>query len=97
ADSCAIAEQCVGGKGFRRLLQFNASEKNTGTRPVDIGDVDYFFDTPDDPTPNANHHIYEYSACHMHYHFSHYATFSFGGDTGLGSKRAFCLESVARY
>jgi hypothetical protein len=97
ADSCAIAENCVGGKGFRRLLQFNASEQNTGSAPLEIGNVDYFLDMPDDPTPNANHHIYEYSECHMHYHFSHYATFAFGGSTDLGSKRAFCLESVARY
>ena len=97
ADSCAIAEKCVGDRGFRRLLQFNASEKNTGTEPVVIGNVDYFLDNPDDPTANANHHIYEYSACHMHHHFNHYATFSYGTDAELGGKRAFCLESVARY
>jgi hypothetical protein len=96
-DSCAIAEQCVGGSGFRRLLQFNASEKNVGAKPLVIGNVDYFLDNPDTLTANANHHIYEYSACHMHYHFSHYATFSYAGQTDLGSKRAFCLESVARY
>jgi hypothetical protein len=97
ADSCAIAEKCVGGPGFRRLLQFNASEKNTGAKPLDIGDVDYFLDDPKHPTPNANHHLYEYSPCHEHYHFSHYAKFTYGGDDTLGSKRAFCLESVQRY
>lgn len=95
--SCSLAEQCVGGKGWRRLLQFNASEKNTGVTPVDIGNVDYFLDDPDNPTPNANHHVYEYSTCHQHYHFSHYARFTYGDDATLGSKRAFCLESVARY
>ncbi|HEY3595315.1 MAG TPA: lysyl oxidase family protein [Polyangiaceae bacterium] len=97
ASSCALAEQCVSGSGWRRLLQFNASEKNLGTAPVNIGDIDYFVDTPDAGTANANHHIYEYSACHHHYHFSHYATFTYGGDPNLGSKRAFCLQSVARY
>jgi len=96
-SSCALAEACVGGKGWRRLLQFNASEKNVGTEPVNIGDVDYFVDDPDNPTPNANHHVYQYSACHKHYHFNYFATFSYGGDPNLGSKRAFCLESVARY
>jgi hypothetical protein len=96
-SSCALAEQCVTGSGWRRLLMFNASEKNLGAQPLNIGDVDYFLDDPDNPTPNANHHIYEYSACHEHYHFSHYASFSFGDDPNLGSKRAFCLESVARY
>jgi hypothetical protein len=95
--SCAIAEGCVGGSGWRRLLQFNASEKNLGTAPLVIGDIDYFIDSPDAGTSNANHHIYEFSACHNHYHFSHYATFTYGGDPNLGSKRGFCLESTARY
>jgi hypothetical protein len=96
-DSCALAESCVGGSGWRRLLQFNASEQNVGSEPVEIGQVDYFIDDPDNPTPNANHHVYQYSACHHHYHFNYFATFTYGGDDGLGSKRAFCLESVKRY
>jgi hypothetical protein len=96
-ESCALAEACVGGWGWRRLLQFNASEKNVGSEPVNIGDVDYFVDDPNDPTPNANHHVYVYSACHNHYHFNYFAEFSYGSDPNLGSKRAFCLESVARY
>jgi Lysyl oxidase len=96
-DSCALAEACVGGSGWRRLLQFNASEKNVGTAPVNIGDVDYFLDNPDDLTPNANHHVYQYSECHHHYHFNYFATFTYGSDPNLGSKRAFCLESVQRY
>jgi len=95
--SCALSEACVGGSGWRRLLQFNASEKNLGTKPVNIGDIDYFLDDPDADNPNSNHHVYEFSDCHHHYHFSHYATFTYGGDPNLGSKRAFCLESVARY
>jgi hypothetical protein len=97
ADSCALAEACVGGTGWRRLLQFNASEQNVGSEPVSIGDVDYFLDDPENPTPNANHHVYQYSECHQHYHFNYFATFTYGGDPDLGSKRAFCLESVQRY
>ncbi|HET9958974.1 MAG TPA: lysyl oxidase family protein [Polyangiaceae bacterium] len=96
-DSCALAEACVGGTGWRRLLQFNASEKNVGDAPIHIGDVDYFVDDPENPTPNANHHVYQFSACHNHYHFNYFATFTYGNDPNLGSKRAFCLESVARY
>jgi Lysyl oxidase len=96
-DACSLAESCVGGTGWRRLLQFNASEKNVGTAPVNIGDVNYYLDDADNDNPNANHHLYEYSACHKHYHFKHFATFTYGGDPDLGSKRAFCLESVARY
>jgi len=95
--ACSLAEQCVGGTGWRRLLQFNASEKNVGSEPVHIGDVNYYLDDDQNDNPNANHHVYEYSACHKHYHFNHFATFTYGGDPKLGSKRAFCLESVARY
>ncbi len=97
ANACSLAEACVGGTGWRRLLQFNASEKNVGTEPVNIGDVNYFLDDAQNDNPNANHHVYEYSECHHHYHFNHFATFTYGGDPDLGSKRAFCLESVARY
>lgn len=96
-NSCAVAEGCVTGTGWRRLLKFNASEKNTGAEPLHIGDIDYFVEDPENPTANASHNIYEYSECHGHYHFSHYATFTYGDDPNLGSKRAFCLESVARY
>ena len=96
-DSCALAEACVGGPGWRRLLLFNASEKNVGSEPINIGDVDYFIDDPENPTPNANHHVFQYSACHNHYHFNYFATFTYGSDPDLGSKRAFCLESVQRY
>ncbi|HET7538870.1 MAG TPA: lysyl oxidase family protein [Polyangiaceae bacterium] len=95
--ACSLAEKCVGGTGWRRLLQFNASEKNVGSQAVDIGDVNYYLDDTKNDNPNANHHVYEYSECHHHYHFNHFATFSYGGDPSLGSKRAFCLESVARY
>jgi hypothetical protein len=96
ADSCALAEACVGGTGWRRLLQFNASEKNVGSEPVNIGDVNFYLDS-DLHTPNSNHHVYVFSECHQHYHFDHFATFTYGDDPDLGSKRAFCLESVARY
>lgn len=96
-NSCALDEKCVGGTGWRRLLQFDASEKNVGDAPVVIGDIDYFLDDPSNPTANANHNLYQFSACHGHYHFNYFATFTYGDDPDLGSKRAFCLESVARY
>jgi len=96
-SACSLAEQCVGGTGWRRLLQFNASEKNIGSEAVNIGDVNYYLDDSKNDNPNANHHVFEYSECHHHYHFNHFATFTYGRDPNLGSKRAFCLESVARY
>lgn len=96
SDSCAIAEGCVGGPGWRRLLQFDASVKNLGKKALDIGDVDYFIDGTG--TTLGDHHIYEYSACHHHYHFTHYGKFTYGaGDEQTGQKKAFCLQSTARY
>jgi hypothetical protein len=90
-DSCAIAEGCVGGPGWRRLLQFDASVKNLGKKPVHIGDVS-------EESLAAQHNMFEFSACHEHNHFSHYGAFSYGtGEMQLGSKKAFCLESVTRY
>ncbi len=94
-DSCAVAEGCVGGTGWRRLLQFTSSVKNVGARALSIGDVDYYVEHPTMPTPLGSHNIFEPSECHGHYHFSHYAEQSFAGEKG--QKRAFCLQSTQRY
>ena len=95
-DSCALAENCVGGKGWRRLLQFDASVKNLGGAALDIGDVDYYLEGSGSVL--ADHNIFEYSECHEHYHFSYYGDFQFGsGDEQTGNKQAFCLQSTSRY
>lgn len=102
ADDCAVVEKCVGAPGWRRLLRFDAFLKNTGQVDMTIGDVDYFIaSTAGDTTLLGRHNIFEYSACHDHYHFSHYGEFNLdpagGGDTLVGSKRAFCLETGTRH
>lgn len=90
-DSCAIAEGCVGGSGWRRLLQFTATVQNLGTLDSAIGDVS-------EGSPAIENRLVSLSACHEHMHFNHYGSFTYGeGDLNLGSKRAFCLESTARY
>jgi hypothetical protein len=95
-DSCALAENCVGGTGWRRLLQFDASVHNVGGKALAIGDVDYYLDGSGSLL--ADHNIFEYSTCHEHYHFSYYGDFLFGsGDTQSGNKQAFCLQSTNRY
>ncbi len=102
-DSCAIAEECVGGTGWRRLLRFDAFLKNTGKKDMEIGDVDYFTSDPSGQgTTLGQHNIFEYSACHDHFHFVHYGQFDLvlGGTSGgnvIGSKRAFCLETGTRH
>lgn len=91
ADSCAISEGCVGGSGWRRLLQFTATVQNLGDEDVALGDVG--------PTsPAVVNRLVSFSECHRHMHFNHYGRFEFGdGDMALGGKRAFCLESTSRY
>lgn len=90
-DSCAIAEGCVGGPGWRRLLQFTATMQNLGALDAALGDVG------PDSAPVRNNMV-SMSECHGHMHFNHYGNFTFGdGQQQLGSKRAFCLESTARY
>ncbi|MEZ4448848.1 MAG: lysyl oxidase family protein [Nannocystaceae bacterium] len=90
-DSCAIAEGCVGGAGWRRLLQFTATMHNQGDEDVVLGDV-----SPESPL--VKNKMVSFSQCHGHMHFNHYGKFTFGdGSQELGSKRAFCLESTTRY
>jgi hypothetical protein len=71
------------------LLTFSAAVRNDGTQPVHMGDP---FD-PNNPWVQA--HAFQFSACHKHYHFTHYGTFKYGGTPGL--KKAFCLEDTNRY
>jgi hypothetical protein len=87
-DSCALVEQCVGGTGWRRLLLFDATIKNTGLAPLSVGSTN-------EGSPPRDHNMFEFSACHEHFHFRHYGDFSYGDSPG--DKRAFCIESTERH
>jgi hypothetical protein len=95
-NDCALVEQCVGGTGWRRLLQFATADRNTGTTPLNIGAVDYFIQN-DGGTTLSQHNVFEYSSCHHHYHFTHYGSFSFNNDQATTSKRGFCLQATDRF
>ena len=87
-DSCALAEQCVSGSGWRRLLQFNGTVHNVGAVTMGIGPV-----VASNPLSN----LFQYNSCHAHYHFSDYGDFTFTGEEeNLASKQAFCVESTNR-
>jgi len=88
-DSCEIVEDTIGAPGWRRLLSFSAAVRNDGTQPIHMGNP---FD-PNNPWVKA--HAFVFSACHQHYHFTHYGTFKYGSQPGL--KKAFCLEDTNRY
>ncbi len=87
-DSCAVEEACVTGSGWRRLLMYDASIKNASTVDLTIGEVN-------EDSPFVEHNVFEFSACHEHYHYSHYGDFRYGAIPG--DKRAFCIESTDRY
>lgn len=95
-NSCTIVEQCVGGAGWRRLLQFTGSDKNVGTQDMAIGEIDYFMDGSV-ASQLIDHNVYEFSQCHGHYHFMHYGTFSFGDFPTTNKKRGFCLQATNRF
>jgi hypothetical protein len=95
-NDCSLVEMCVGGSGWRRLLQFSTADRNTGTTDLLIGSVDYFHQT-DMGTVLSQHNVFEWSACHHHYHFTHYGSFSYGKGLGLTNKRGFCLQATNRF
>lgn len=94
-DSCTIVESCVGGPGWRHLLQFPTGDINIGAKPLEIGRVDYF--NTHSGTTLSKHGVFEFSACHGHYHFSEYGTFTVGdGSESVSQKNAFCLQPSGR-
>ncbi|MCA9919608.1 MAG: hypothetical protein KC445_16735, partial [Anaerolineales bacterium] len=87
SNSCALAEGCVNGTGWRRLLQFDATAHNLGAAALDIGPV-----VAENPLTN----MFEYNSCHAHFHFQNYGEFQLG-TTSQPSKQAFCVESTSRF
>ncbi len=81
---CALVEECVVASGWRRLLRFDTFTPNVGTGDFRMG------------VPTAHPDLFQFSACHMHYHFNGYASYTLLDSTGAtaatGHKQAFCLE-----
>src|SRR5262249_34708811 len=97
-NACEVQEKCVSGTGWRRLLQFSTTDENIGNRTLDIGAVDYYLSGSQ--TLNDKYHIFEYSSCHQHYHFTHYGEFALGTNghnEATTSKRGFCLQATDRF
>jgi Lysyl oxidase len=92
SNSCTVVEQCVGGSGWRRLLQFSTSDKNVGKKTLEVGMVDYYLSGKNGYVSDWG--LFEFSACHQHYHFQHYGDFHYGPE--VERKNGFCLQSTAR-
>lgn len=82
-DSCAILEECVGGPGERRLLRFSSTIANYGPGDLAIG------------RPQDHPDLFEWDACHRHYHFIDFASYQLLHEDGTvaaeGHKQSFCL------
>ena len=63
-DACEVTEQCVGGPGQRRLLDFSVAVQNFGGATALL------------PTPNIAPQLYQWNACHGHYHLSGFADYA---------------------
>ena len=94
-NSCEEQEHCIGAPGWRRVLQFNSSDQNRGTKTLNIGSVDYYLTGT--TTLNDLYHIFEFHQCHQHYHFTHYGQFKYDvPGANVTNKQGFCLQSTDR-
>jgi hypothetical protein len=87
---CTVVEGCVGGLGTRRLLRFDTWTPNTGEADMFLG------------VPSMSSTYFDYSACHMHYHFDSYAEYELLTPdercvAAVGHKQAFCLLDYYDY
>jgi hypothetical protein len=93
-DSCTIKECNGGGFGWRRLLYFDATHINVGTKPLEIGYLSYLKADASSFDPLIFHNLYYWDTCHQHPHFSGYAEYNYGST--LGHKQGFCIMATGR-
>jgi hypothetical protein len=82
AESCEVDEMCVTGLGQRTILRFDTWSYNQGNEDLVVG-------TPDPASP-----VWQYSACHDHFHYLGFAVYELLNGEGVvasGHKQAFCL------
>ena len=92
-NDCAIAEEVVGGPGYRRLLRFDTVLMNRGDGDLVVGDRS-------DPTnPYAPYFVFH--QCHGHYHIKYFSIYELLTPDGqvvvAGTKQGFCFEDSFKY
>jgi hypothetical protein len=92
-DDCAIAEEVVGGSGYRRLLRFDTVLLNRGDGDLKVGDRT-------DPD-NLYAPYFVFHACHGHYHIKYFSIYELLTPDGkvlvAGTKQGFCFEDSFKY
>lgn len=85
--SCEVQEGLIGA-GMRRLLRYSTEVRNIGSQDMVI------------PDPEGNP-LFEYHACHGHYHFKHFAGSRLldleGNELLVSRKVSFCLLDNIRW
>jgi hypothetical protein len=88
SGNCVLdpSELCAGGPGIRKLLRFDVKVDNRGDEDLVIGD------------PRELPELFDYSACHGHYHFAQASRYELldaaGTVVATGRKQGFCLEDT---
>ena len=92
-DDCAIAEEVVGGPGYRRLLRFDTVLMNRGDGDLVVGD------RSDPNNPYAPYFVFH--QCHGHYHIKYFSIYELLTPDGklvvAGTKQGFCFEDSFKY
>lgn len=89
STSCAALEGCVSGYGKRLLMRFDTRVHNVGTATFYGPDI------------VKNPQLFEWGACHQHYHFQNFARFKLFTNNGTlvlpGAKLSYCMEDSEQY
>ena len=92
-EDCAIAEEVVGGSGYRRLLRFDTVLMNRGDGDLVVGD------RRDPDNPYAPYFVFH--QCHGHYHIKYFSIYELlTPDKQVlvaGTKQGFCFEDSFKY
>lgn len=86
SNACEIQEGTITA-GTKKLLRFTTQSQNLGTADLVLGNP-------------ANSTLFEWGACHGHYHFRSFAQYRLLDTTGAlvrtGKKVGFCLMDISR-
>jgi hypothetical protein len=87
SGDCEVVEGCE-TPGTHRLLSFTTETRNIGAGDLIMGN----------PATNS---LFEWAACHGHYHFEEFADYELvdtnGNSVASGHKVGFCLEDVRQW